>query len=300
MKGALCPVVEMDRKKITLTCESALADARPRGAEALPREEASFVGCLGVLAWMDRRPCISPEFTGMAAPCPSDTPAGKGECAFLGGEFLPAAKWFRRALRSSDRGFASLRLGDLSLIAGDPAAFTWFKKVSIIGPVGRLAGVRLCELNIACIERHPDLNDNPQDLPDPFRDDIMLRQARAAAFEDDILRALGILFHAFDHYKSDSLCKGGGWCCVDESSYARCHAARGQEDKNVVRSALSLYSMLPDREIVGLGPEPAQEAGEMAARMGAPVYGANLMSRVTGLLSGADQGTTLYGSLNRI
>ena len=323
-KGFLCPQIEVERRQITLRCNSALLDAR-----ILRRGKKRYLEIheLRGLPWrfgMDGPPPLHfpPEFTGLADACPSDTPAGKGECAFGKGNFLTSARWFRKALRSSDKGYAALRLGDLSLIAGDPAAaFTWFKRASIIGPVGRLAGVRLCELNLGCIERYPNLNDNPQDLADPFRDDVMLRQARAAAFRDDLIGALDILFRSFEFFKSDSLCKGGGLVLCRRivltalrkaaggraKSQARINPAgekktgsMGDDERGERRSeidlavtnakrVLSLYLMLPQREVGGLATELAQEAGELAYRLGAPRFGAGLMGRVSGLLKGKEQ-----------
>jgi len=136
---------------------------------------------------------------GLGGPCPGDTPSSRGECALARGALVEAALALREAWSSRNEHYAhaALRLGDLAWMSGDvESAAGWYDRAGA-GPFARLAGARLCELTVNCIDGAIErLHFNPWDtagLPTDIADEILLRRVRAYAFAgrfDDSMRLL--------------------------------------------------------------------------------------------------------------
>lgn len=130
-----------------------------------------------------------PREVGLGGECPGDTPASRAECLLQRGDLVGAVAPLREAVSQSP-GYARLRLGDLAMLAGDPerAALLW-DRTQGIGPFGRLAAARLCELLGQC-ERsaaaEAGIRFDPLDhaaLPEVIADEVVLRRARFHAYD---------------------------------------------------------------------------------------------------------------------
>jgi hypothetical protein len=279
LAGALCKNVVVKADRVELGCRSRRVDA------ALTREGGQLyleLYELRGLPWRtgtDGPPRVhyAPELVGAGGPCPGTTPAGRGECAFAEGKWLDAAQHFRTALGTPEKPFAFVRLGDLALIAADPAtAIGWYQRAGYIGPFGRMATARLCELNAVCFRERPSLDSYPRDLPRPLADDLLLRRARVFAFLGETGKSMNVFAERFASHPDKTLCRGGGLELCRRLVLTGLRQARGRDSE----LGLEVYLGLPDRDRGALAVDLAQAAAEAAARLGAPIFGANLLSVV--------------------
>lgn len=277
--GALCRKVTIKQDRVELECRSRRIDA------AVTREGGQLfleLYELRGLPWrsgIDGPPIIPylPHLVGLGGSCPGTSPAGRGECAILDERWVEAAQHFREALATRDRALANLRLGDLALVAADPAtAIGWYQRAGYTGPIGRLATARLCELSAACFQARPSLDPHPADMPVPMRNDLLLRRARVFAYLGDWSHSLAVLSDSFATDPERGLCKDAGRTTCRRLVLAALRNTRGADSE----AALEVFLAVPQRDKGAFSVELAEAAAEAASRLGAPVFGASLLSVV--------------------
>ncbi len=282
--GELCPklVVQVDR--IELSCRSRRIDA------VLTTDNGTVYLDLFQLRGLPWRPGpdgpplvhYEPVAARIGVACPGSSPGERGECAFKDGRWIDAARAFRDALDGRDKILACVRLGDLALIAGDPAsALGWYQRAGSVGPFARIAIARLCEMDFACLTARPLLDRDPSDLPAPLRDDILLRRARLQAFRGEFAKTVATLASSFAQSADRSLCRGAGELPCRRLLLAGLHHTQGGDSQ----IALEVYLELPRRDAGPLLVELVQAAAEASARLGAPVFGASLLASTATLVS---------------
>lgn len=221
--------------------------------------------------------------------CPGETPVSRGECAYQAGRFTVAAVEFRRALNGDGRRVAAMRLGDLALANQDPSsAAGWYQTAGRTGAFGRLAAARLCELSGTCLNR---LHQNAFDgtlLPEPLRTEMLLREARVAAYMDDLPMAMLGLRRAIE--------TGHGGCEGSTQLFCRQLLLKVLEDpgKDGAVEALETYLTLPGRTEGPLALTLIYAATEKAAALGAPVFAGHLMASSAQVVDSASK--DLFGA----
>ncbi len=277
--GSICPTAVAKADRVEFSCKSRQIDARlsvDKGKTFLDIYELRGV------PWRDGpdgppRVIYDPPRAGLGGACPGTTVAGQAECAFAAGKWIEAAEQFRKALETPERQAAAVRLGDLALIALDPAtAIGWYQRAGRSGPYGRVAGARLCEFSVACFGQFPVLDPHVADLPPPLRDDLTLRRARIEAYLGHFDKSLAVLLEALKADQEKSLCQGGGQTlCRRIVLSALRHTVPRDSDL-----AMEVYLALPDRDKGLFHIELAEAGAEASARLGAPVFGAKLLAAV--------------------
>jgi hypothetical protein len=283
--GHICPRWEVVSGRVLLRCRSKRLQASQvlEGGKAyidiqelrgLPREGG------------DQRLDLfyDPALVGAGASCPGNTPAGRGECAYRDGKWKESEVQFKLGLESYDRPMSALRMGDLAARRGDfnAAALMW-NRAGTLGPFGRLAAARLCELRGGCMEGRASSLFDGGELQEPMRTELALRAARVDAFAGRHAKVLKRLTDVMDRPAAGGCVTVGPAFCRRLVSWALEEA--GADD---ARETLELYLSLPGR--TG-GPEAMQmgrAAAELAAKLGAPVFGGNLLASVAGAVSVAD------------
>ena len=279
--GQICPSIHAGKDFVELRCRTPQLDATlNREGDHLYLDLHELRG----LPWrlgIDGPPLtfFEPSRMGIGGPCPGDRATARAECALHEGRFLDAARFFREALTSADQLLAQMRLGDLALIAGDPqTAVGWYNLGSRVGIFGRMSSARLCEFDPECITLMPTLDPDPYSLPPLLRDDLVVRGARAQAFAGNHYRAVEMLRRRLEAPDDISFCSD----LVAPLCRRLILSALRKVDLVQGRKVLEVYLMLPNRAVGPVAVELAGAAAEMAAKLGAPVFGANLLSAVTG------------------
>jgi hypothetical protein len=216
--------------------------------------------------------------------CPGDTPVARGECAYQDGQYTVAAVEFRRALTGDGRRVAAIRLGDIALGNQDAGtAAGWYQTAGRMGAFGRLAAARLCELSGACLSR---LHQNAFDgtlLPEPLHTEMFLREARVAAYMDDLPLAMLALRQAIE--------AGHGGCEGSTQLFCRQLLLKVLQEpgKDGAVEALETYLALPGRTEGPLALTLIHAATEKAARLGAPSFAGNLMASSSQAVDASNQ-----------
>ncbi|HTP52407.1 MAG TPA: hypothetical protein VMK42_17090 [Anaeromyxobacteraceae bacterium] len=272
----LCPDVGVAGNEVILRCRSRDIAA---GLVPFPGGQTLEVRHLQVPPWSGRdgSPLVpfDPHKLDLGSHCPGEGNAAKAECALACGHPEEAEEPFREALGGPHGDLAALRLGDLAVQAGDLAgAVAMWKRVSPSSHFGRLAGARLCEVDVHCLESpRAEALFSPGDAEPPLRSDLLLRQARMDAFRGRALEAAQAL--AGEQGPSGA-CSAEPILCSDILLAAlREPGGRGAQ-------ALGLYLETPSRDRGPLAVELARAASDRAAAAGAPVFAANLLSNVSG------------------
>ena len=225
----------------------------------------------------------APEVVGLGGACPGSTEAGRGECALRDGDLAAARAHWQAALRTAHRAYASLRLGDAALADGHlEIAVGHYQAAGHTGPFGRMAAARLCELRGSCF----DTNRSPRGYPEltyaalapPLADDMVLRTVRMLAF-DGALESAGryLLEHGRGNTVSN-VCRRAPRHCARIALEVMRGSAREEVAPAV---ALALYQSLPERQVGRYAVPLAEAAAQVAARIGAPGFGAAALSAVT-------------------
>jgi hypothetical protein len=275
--GALCPKVEVHGRAAVMRCRTRHLQATlvtVRGRLQLDLREVRG------LPWSngpDAAPLVGydPEKLGLGGPCPGTTPAGRGECAYAAGQLAVAISLFEEALESPHREMATVRLGDLALRRGDPAAAAErYRSVKPKGFFGRVAAARLCELLGACL-REKDFGGvfEPTDLPEPWRTEMELHRARAQAF----MGKAGAAGHAL---AERIVASDRPPACASAESLCRqlALAALREPGADGAVDALTLYFAVPVDLREPTAAPLAEAAAAKAAAIGAPVFAANLLA----------------------
>lgn len=150
----VCPALEKAAGGAVLVCRSRRLWA---ALEKDARGEFVDLRQLTGVNWTDessRVPLRAWSLRTLSIPdtCPGRQASARGECALADGDFEVARAAYTEALTGPDVSLAHFRLGDLALRDGDvEAALRHYAKVSPVGPVGRLAIARTCELVGTCL-----------------------------------------------------------------------------------------------------------------------------------------------------
>lgn len=221
---------------------------------------------------------------GSSGGCPGDNDAAKGECAFDKGDDFRAQDYFLSALRLADpiRRFAALRLGDLALRRRDPnGALAFYIQAGDQGLWGRLASERLCEVTGSCFDDTLMQSFDAAGLPDSVRIELELREIR-------MLALLGRWSESMEHLSS-LLDASPGSCTDDNKTLCRRVVLAALRTPACSReSALSSYLRLPGFLSGQLAAELAAAAGHDSGELGAPAYGAALMSATVRVAARSD------------
>jgi hypothetical protein len=283
--GHICPSWEVAGSGVLLRCRTKHLQASvsgPPGKQFIDIQELRGLPRDGE----DQRIELfyDPAHVGAGGACPGTTPAGRGECAHRDGKWQEAEVQFKLGLESYDRPLAALRLGDLAARRGDynAAALMW-NRAGTLGPFGRLAAARLCELRGSCMEGKAKGLFDGGELPEPMRTELALRAARVDAFAGrhaQVLKRITDLLARPETggcvTRGQAFCRRLIWWAMEAAPPE--HAAE----------ALELYLSLPGR--IG-GPhamQMARAAAEQAAILGAPVFAGNLMASVAGSVAPGD------------
>ena len=225
-----------------------------------------------------------PDLFGFGSACPGDTDAAKGECAYEKGDYAKAESLFTAALAQpeSKRQVAALRLGDLALRRRDPdRALMFFVKAGDQGMWGRMASERLCELTGACFDDAWMAEFDSAGMPDLLRDELELRRIRM-----EIL--LGRWGDAMDRL-SQLIDREANICDGEIRPLCRRMTLAALRTRDCPReAALSTYLRLPEALHGALAVEMARAAAWDAGELGAPAYGAALLSATARFSSRAD------------
>ncbi|MCC7107786.1 MAG: hypothetical protein IT382_00735 [Deltaproteobacteria bacterium] len=221
---------------------------------------------------------------------PCDAPAAgpegpsasvRGECALTAGRFDDAVSALAVALDSTLRPHAALRLGDAALLVDDvERAAAFWDSVGTAGPWTRLAAARLCDLLGTC--RTPvrgGLRFNPLDsggLPPVAQDEILLRQARTLAYDDQAVDAVSLLVEQGERAcgRAPALCRR---IALEALRSQDGPASASEEASNTRRETLALVLTIGLQDDV-TSTELAGRLAEDLAVLGVPNLGADLLA----------------------
>jgi hypothetical protein len=293
--GELCPRWEVEGARILLRCRT-----RQLEAEFVDEGGKKYLD-LHELRGLPRRSdedkldvFYDPVRVGLGDACPGTLAVGKGECALHAGDRVGALIAFKEATKTPYRTFAALRLGDLFADKGDLtlAAF-WWAEAGSVGPFGRLARGRLCELRGDCLAGPTSHIFDAGEIAEPMRTELALRAARIDLYGG----RTGLAVRWID----DVIKRGpasGGCISVGRLFCRRMVLAALEEDRgDGGREALELYLALPDRLTGPYALEMARAGADKAAGLGAPVFAGNLYASVAGLVGEADLGPHLLRAI---
>ena len=287
--GAVCPNGRVVNGAIELTCRTRRFDAQvttKAGGTYLDINE------LRGLPWRPGPDApvsyhFEPWRSGLGQTCPAISGAARGECLLKEGHVLEAAMHFRSALESIGRQAACVRLGDMALGIGDPnVAMGWYLRAGTVGPFGRIAMSRICELNGECLETTESLLEtfDPTGLPEPLRAEIMMRSVRAEVYMGRSEAAIDMLFKQTRAQGLPSVCRDNGEpMCRKVILTALVEAGAKTAERTAADTAhdddlVELYLSLPTWEKGPLAVELGQAAAPIIARLGAPMFAGNLLS----------------------
>lgn len=276
--GALCPSIEVRGNSVVLTCRTRRIEAGLAAENGRRYLDLRQLRGLPYLPAEDGPPAFSyePRAVGIGGPCPGTTPASRGECRLAAGAPLEAAALFKDALSTGERSFAAMRLGDLALVAHDPGtAVGWYQRAGPRGIFGRMANARLCELTGDCADK-PGEAYFAVGLPEPLSTEMELRAVRAAALSGHFGEAAGKLAARLGSVLRPPACARAPVLCRRIALVALRQGTR--ED---MPAAMALYLALPGREKGPLSLDLGRAAAERSAELGAPAFGANLLSALS-------------------
>ncbi len=133
---------------------------------------------------MTRMPLLityDPVVIGVGGPCPGDNELSIGECSLARKDFKVARANFLDAWNLQHSPFAAMRIGDISLLLGEPnSALQWYEMVSGSVMMQRMANLRRCEIEVGCGVTGKNLT-KADTFTGPFGDETLLRTARIYA-----------------------------------------------------------------------------------------------------------------------
>jgi hypothetical protein len=276
--GSICPRVEHTATAVVMGCNTRRLDA-----ELTTELGKTYLDLRALRGLPFRGPdqelpvFYDPLRLHLGDACPGRTPAVRGECLLAAGKKAEAALQFRLAVDTPERFLAILRLGDLALAAGQvKGALEMYLRVGSSGAFGRLAGARICELTGECLTRQRMFEFEVGGLTEPVVTELKLRGARVDTFLGRVPSAIQRL---------DAVLSGGaGVNFCDEVGLRFCRRLvldlLQRSGKETGLPALEVYLALPRHTEGPLAFELGRAAGERAAALGAPVFGANLMASV--------------------
>ncbi len=270
--SAICPRHRVEGSRLILECRSRQLAARISHRKGRASLAIYELRGLPDSPGFDAAPKTfwDPSVLGLGSSCPGDSAFARGECALAQGWKAEALRQFEEALQDpKTRRPALIRLGDLAAWSGDTVgAGERYQEAGWAGTWGRLAAARLCELFGACLGRREERRIfDPAGLPEPLRGELTLRHARALAFRGELEAAAAILT------------KEASSCGLAPDLCSRIAVEAMRSDRPLDTTAgLSLYLRLPDRTSGPLTFDLSQSAAEVAAALGAPIFGANVLA----------------------
>lgn len=288
----LCPEIAAGPGTVTLRCATSRLYASVVVDVGGP---AISLFRLSVPPWrpQDEGPPLVPfDLPGLglgSCPAAGKAPEIQGECALAAGDLAGARRLFTQAVAAGPSALAHLRLGDLALRDDDPdAAVAHWRLARSEAPWGRLASARLCELEPKCLasEAFEAVYDATA-VDHALRADILLRRARLAALEGQLLEASRRL--AAESAPGGACQANVLWCRRIILQALGLPGAQGTE-------ALVSYLELYGRRDGPLALELTQAAAFQAQRAGAPAFAANMLATVTGAIAAPE----LEGHLQRV
>lgn len=276
-RSRLCPIQRLEDGGVTLICST-----RKLWAELDRDAHGSYIDLreLTSVPWSSeeaRIPLTAWSLSALLIPdhCPGHNPASRGECALGRGDFAEAKQAYQEALTSPDLGLAHLRLGDLALRDGNvEEAMGHYAKVVPVGPIGRLAQARSCELVGTCFNREDSAKvANVEGLQHEFA-----RELKLYALRRDLLagRDVEVMARLTESLQADAeYCAGALPFCQK-----LVEAGLLSEDVDARIGALSVF--LVDQ--VRHGPreqELSLMAAQTAQELGAPGFAAAVLASNT-------------------
>ena len=168
-----------------------------------------------------------------------------------------------------------LRAGDAALAGGDlTLALAAFRDAGHLGPCGRLATERICELNGGDCFRHPVIFDR-SGLTGALLQDLLLREARIRALTG----------HPFEAV--EPLLKLGQPTCANNALCRHILVSVLREPPRAATAGALAFAM----SLPGKGPyavELTRAEADTSAALGAPRTGATLLAAITAQVSAAD------------
>jgi len=213
--GGICPRAMADNNGVTLVCRTRRLEASIVTEKGVPFLELEVLRGLPWRTGPDGPPDLAFDtwHAGFHQKCPGHAPVVKGECMWARGDILHAAAQFRAGLETMHRSFAAIRLGDISLHIGDAAtAVGWYKRAGTIGPWGRIAQARLCEIDGECLDDLPSFlkTFDPTGLADELRAEMVRRAARARVFLGEPITAARVITGHIREFGAGVLCRDKG------------------------------------------------------------------------------------------
>jgi hypothetical protein len=272
----VCPTAEVKKGALVLTCVTRriwaglYEDKRGiyldlRQLRGVPWEGET---ALPLHAWPLRAAGIPDE-------CPGRLDATIGECLLEAKKYDEAEAAYRRGRSGPDANFCYLRLGDLAVMRGDPeAAVNLYAFIPPVGPVGRIARVRLCDLTGACMNEKASAQvADTFAMPEPLKSELQMMSWRREVFmgrEAKIMPAFAqeLQDHPTLCLDAVPLCQRmliAGLTVNDDDS--RAAALQGWLVENVRRGPYQLALALA--------------AAHAAEDLGAPSFAANVLASTT-------------------
>ena len=225
-----------------------------------------------------------PREVGIGGACPGDSPAAQAECLLQKGDLVHAVVPLRTSMELSPS-YAGLRLGDLAVLAGDlEGAAQFWDRTQGLGPFGRLAAARLCDRTGRCDKvaaKEVGILFDPLDdvaLPQPLADEMVLRRARAAAYDDRFDDAVGALIAA----DLRPCVRAVAFC---QRLLLEAFRERGGDDAS---AELTAWLLLPTRDGTQSSEELAALAARAARQVGAAGFAAGVWSQAIDGKRGAE------------
>lgn len=282
-KSLICPTLELSGDGAVLSCGSRRIWAGLfqdqagtyldlRGLRGVPRDGELAIGLQG---WPMKALGIPDE-------CPGRLDATKGECALSEGRLEEAEAFFRKARGGADSNLAYLRLGDLAAARGElEAAMHLYAFVPAVGPIGRVARARLCDLTGSCMSEKDSLAaGDTYGIPEPIKGELQLTTWRREAL-------CGREAHVMAEF-SHTLQAEPGLCAASMPLCQRLLlAGLNSHDDDARAAALDGWLV----EWMRRGPfelELAVGAAHAAEDLGAPAFAATVLASSAGWVSGGD------------
>ena len=294
-----CHAVDPARDEVILQCANGRIDASIANVKGHRYLDLRELRGLPTDAGDEGPPQIAypPDLFGFGTACPGDTDAARGECAFDSGQDAKAEAAFRSALKQeATRRFAALRLGDLALRRRDPdTALLAYLQAGDQGLWGRLALERLCEMTGSCFDDGSMAVFDASGLPEPLRTELAMREIRMLF----LLQRWGDATERLSNLLDVEV----GSCLGDTKMLCRRMTLAALRAPACPReAALSTYLRLPGFLGGPLAADLARAAAADSGELGAPAYGAALLSATVrlaarrDLLAHAQEAVDLYRS----
>jgi hypothetical protein len=224
---------------------------------------------------------------GIPDECPGRLDATRGQCALALGDEEEGARFLKKARSGPDANFAYLRLAELAIARGQvEEAIHLLSFVPPVGPIGRLAHARSCELTGACVdERDSARAGELQTMDEPLKSEFELITWRREVLLGRELKVMAPFAEALQ--QNPALCDEAVPLCQ-----LMLLAGLAASDDRVRAAALSGWLVQSIRK----GPhelELAKAAAHAASELGAPGFAAAVLASVSAKIPKGELGAHL-------